>query len=200
MVDAIGSKGKCVFCPSTINVVKTSLGNIDTYMCAICARKVIEEFALQRLDIVGLDTVCARSGQVLTFRFLDFRKSVHGGGNPAIVLDEINKFFQGAHATIINGRLSELRETQLALRRARISKNEKEGKVATANAASSDMKTAVARSIEEVARAQEEHDRLLRELEEKQKQLEAAVAERKTAEEEEAILTQKLTQLLGDAG
>jgi len=199
MTDAIGGVNKCAFCPNTIQVVKTSLGGIDTYMCAACARKLLEEFALQKVDLVGLDALCARTGQVLAFRFLDFRKSVYGGSNPAIALDEINKFFQGAHATIINGRMTELREAQVALRHIRTAKREKEEKVAVADAVQLTAKIAVAHSLEEVARAKAEHDRLEREFGEKQAQMEAAVAERKEVEKKEADIAHLLNQLLGDS-
>lgn len=199
MGDAIGGMNKCAFCPNTKEVVKTPLGGIDTYMCAACARRINVAFVEQSIDLVGLDSLCTRAGQTLTLRYFDFRRDVHVGGNPAIAADEIARFFRGAHATIVSGKLNLLRETQTALRQARLAKREKEEAVAATDAAQVAAKATVARSLEEVARLQAEHERLERALVDKQAQKEAAVAEKKEAEKKEAELAQQLGQLLGDA-
>lgn len=201
MVDTIGGANKCAFCPNTVNVAKVPLGDVDIYMCAACGRKMIEKFAMQKIDLVGMDTMCARAGQVLTFRYLDFHKPIHiGGANPAGTADDINKFFQGAHATIVNGRLGEMREIQAALRQVRLAKRQKEEAVVAADEEQLKAKAAVEKALETVKQMQEEYDRLAGDHAEKQAVRDAAVAERKALEKKESDLSQQLNQYLGDAG
>ena len=196
MGDAIGNVNKCAFCPNTMNVVRTTLGG---YVCADCAGKLVEDFALQKIDLIGVNTICVRNGQELALRFMEFRKTLHSGGNP-VFLDEVSKFFLNVHVGITSGRYGELQTRSAKLRDVRRQKREAEEAVVALDGGQQAATLAIETGLAAIERAKEEYDSAVAKLADVQKQKAMAVAERQALEKSEAELAQQIARLLGGLG
>ena len=196
MTDIIGSVNKCTFCPNTANVVKTMLGG---YVCADCAGKLVEDFALQKIDLIGVNTICVRNGQELALRFMEFRKTLHSGGNP-VFPDEVSKFFLNVHVGITSGRYGELQTRSAKLRDVRRQKREAEEAVVALDAGQQAATLAIETGLAAIERAKEEHESAVAKLADVQKRKAAVVAERQALERSEAELSQQISKLLGGLG